>query len=66
MNGSIKELHGWDDEKVYFWDEVNRLEWCVSDEEELYRQLVEICRAYFKKKSEKPDRRDCLNEDRKP
>ena len=66
MNESIKELHGWDDEKVYFWDEESRVEWCVSDEEELYRQLVEICRAYFKKKSEKPDRRDCLNEDRKP
>ncbi len=44
------ELHGWDDEKVYFWDEENKKEWCVSDEEELYKQLVEICEGYFKEK----------------
>ncbi len=45
-----KELHGWDDEKIYFWDEERKKEWCVSDEEELYNQLVEICRKYFKEK----------------
>lgn len=49
MNNS-KELHGWDDEKIYFWDEERKKEWCVSDEEELYDQLVEICRKYFKEK----------------
>ncbi|MFQ5629538.1 MAG: hypothetical protein ACE5I1_12315 [bacterium] len=47
------ELHGWDDEKVYFWDEEAGKDWCVSDEEELNRQLVEICRKYFKKKISK-------------
>lgn len=56
MKHEKKELHGWDDEKVYFWDEENKKEWCVSDEQELYKQLVKICRAYFNKKSEKPDR----------
>lgn len=39
-------LHGWDDEKVYFWDGEN--EQCVSDEEELYRKIVNICKRYFK------------------
>ncbi|MFQ5602692.1 MAG: hypothetical protein ACE5HS_05435 [bacterium] len=38
-----KNLHGWDDEKIYFWDEDNKQERCVSDEEELYKQLGEIC-----------------------
>jgi len=46
-----KELHGWDDEKIYFWDEERRKEWCVSDEEDLYNRLVEICRGYFKEKN---------------
>ena len=48
-----KELHGWDDEKIYFWDLESRKEWCVSDEEELYNQLVEICKKYFKVKQDK-------------
>lgn len=47
-----KELHGWDDEKIYFWDEERKKDWCVSDEEELYKQLVEICKRYFEKKIE--------------
>lgn len=46
----IKELHGWDDEKIYFWEEESGQELCVSDEEELYNQLVKICREYFKNK----------------
>jgi len=45
-----KELHGWDDENIYFWDEERKRDWCVSDEEELYKQLVEICKRYFEKK----------------
>jgi hypothetical protein len=49
MNNS-KELHGWDDEKIYFRDERTGKEWCVSDEEELYKQLLEICRKYFGEK----------------
>jgi len=46
----MKELRGWDDEKVYFWDEENKKDWCVSDEEALYQQLVEMCRRYFQGK----------------
>jgi hypothetical protein len=38
-------LHGWDDEKIYFWD--GEKERCVSDEEELYNQMLEICIKYF-------------------
>lgn len=45
----IKLLHGWDDEKIYFWDEELNKEWCVTDEAQLYNQLVQICREYFKK-----------------
>ena len=51
-----RALHGWDDEKIYFWDEKERKEWCVSDEEALYRQLVELCSAYFEKKASEGDR----------
>ncbi len=25
-------LRGWDDEKIYFWDEEKKKEWCVNDE----------------------------------
>ena len=39
-------LHGWDDEKVYYYDEKG-VEHCVNDEPELLAQLMEICRAYF-------------------
>ena len=47
--GDIKWiLHGWDDEKIYFWDEEEGKEWCVTDEEGLYNQLLGICIEYFK------------------
>jgi len=36
-------LHGWDDEKIYFWDEKKGKEWCVTDEKDLYNQLLEMC-----------------------
>jgi hypothetical protein len=49
-NKKRRVLHGWDDEKIYFWDEEQKKERCVSDERELYEGLVEICRKYFKKK----------------
>jgi len=29
-------LHGWDDKKNHFWDEEERKEWCVTDEEDLH------------------------------
>ena len=44
----FKELCGWDDGKVYFIDEQQRKERCVTDNEELYNQLIEICRKYLK------------------
>jgi hypothetical protein len=43
-------LHGWDDEKVYFWDETGK-EWCVSDYPDLVARLVEVCRDYFAPKA---------------
>ena len=43
-------LHGWDDEKVYFYDE-SGVEWCVSDHPELLARLVEICREYFRQEA---------------
>lgn len=44
-------LHGWDDEKIYFWDEDRKQEWCVSDHDVLCRRLVEICKEYFLSKA---------------
>ena len=46
-------LYGWDDGKVYFWDEQNKQERCVSDDEALYDQLVKICEIYFREKTGK-------------
>lgn len=48
-------LYGWDDGKVYFWDEEKKHEWCVSDDEALYDQLVKICEIYFREKIGKDD-----------
>ena len=44
----FKKLYGWDDGKIYFMDEECKKEWCVTDNEELYNQLIEICRKYLK------------------
>lgn len=51
-------LHGWDDEKVYFWDETGH-EWCVNDHPELLARLVEMCKEYFarKRREKKTDAR---------
>jgi len=48
--GEKYRLHGWDDEKIYFWDEEKKKEYCVTDEKRLYEQLLEICIKYFSKK----------------
>ena len=46
--GKSKELHGWDDEKIYFWDQESKKEWCVSYEEDLYNRLVRICKTHLR------------------
>ena len=43
---SAARLHGWDDEKVYFWSPQTG-EKCVSDEPELLQELLAICARYF-------------------
>jgi hypothetical protein len=47
---SSGRLHGWGDEKVYFWSPETG-EQCVSDEPELLRQLAVICAEYFQNRS---------------
>jgi hypothetical protein len=44
-------LYGWDDGKVYYWDEERKLEWCVSDDGVLYQRLVEPGQQHFLEKS---------------
>lgn len=36
----FKKLYGGDDGKVYFMDEERKKEWWVTDNEELYNQLI--------------------------
>jgi len=49
--GNMKRiLHGWDDEKIYFGDEEEGKEWCVTDEKESYNQLFKLCIEYSKNK----------------
>jgi len=43
-------LHGWDDEKIYFWDDEKKKERCVSEEKELYNKLLRVCVKYFERK----------------
>jgi len=37
-------LHGWDDEKIYYWDKTVS---CVNDEPELFAKIYGICKRYF-------------------
>jgi len=46
------KLIGWDDEKIYFYDETGK-EYCVNDHNELFDKIVEFCMEYFKHKVEK-------------
>lgn len=41
-------LLGWDDGKVYYYDESN-VERCVSDYPELLTRLLGTCKNYFKR-----------------
>lgn len=49
---SSARLHGWDDEKVYFWSPQTG-EQCVSDEPELLQKLIGLCVEYFRRTPEK-------------
>jgi hypothetical protein len=42
-----RELHGWDDGTIYFWDETTSKEFCVNDEPELFAKLVQTCREWY-------------------
>jgi hypothetical protein len=44
--GKIPRLQGWDDEKIYFYDRKN-IEYCIYDDEEVYRILLEMCIILF-------------------
>ena len=48
--GQKYKLYGWDDGKIYFWDEEEKIEKCVNDDKELYDLLLNICIDYFKNK----------------
>jgi len=48
-------LHGWDDEKVYFWDAKIARDWCVSDHPDLVARLVAICQEYFAELEQAPE-----------
>ena len=43
---SAARLHGWDDEKVYFWSPQTG-EQCVSDEPALLQKLLAVCAEHF-------------------
>lgn len=47
-------LYGWDDGKIYFYDDENRKERCVTDEPQLLGTLTKICQRYFAKKKVVP------------
>ncbi|MBU1487360.1 hypothetical protein KKH56_04845 [bacterium] len=40
------ELVGWDDGKLYFYDEKGK-EYCVNDYKELLDKIVEMCAEYL-------------------
>jgi len=46
------KLVGWDDGKIYFYDEMGK-EYCVNDYEELFDKIVGFCVDYFKHKAGK-------------
>ena len=44
------QLVGWDDGKIYFY--LNGEEHCISDEPELFAQVIALCRRYYEQKAE--------------
>ncbi|MBI2927376.1 MAG: hypothetical protein HYY24_16900 [Verrucomicrobia bacterium] len=49
---SAPRLHGWDDEKVYFWSPQTG-EKCLTDEPTLMQELLGVCTRYFEAASGK-------------
>lgn len=41
-------LHGWDDQKLYYWDGTQ--EFCVNDHPEFFDRLTMLCKDFFKRK----------------
>jgi len=44
------QLVGWDDGKIYFY--LNGEEHCISDEPELFVQVIALCRRYYEQRAE--------------
>jgi len=49
-----QQLHGWDDEKVYFWTE-GKGDICVSDIPELMDRLENVCRDFIENEWKRED-----------
>jgi len=43
-------LVGWDDGKIYFY--LDGKEYCVSDEEVLFEQIIALCRRHYEQKAD--------------
>ena len=48
---ATQQLHGWDDGKLYFWNEETGTENCVNDHPELLLALEQKCTDYFRTKN---------------
>jgi hypothetical protein len=48
------KLVGWDDGKLYFYDEDGK-EFCVNDYQELLEQMIKMCAVYLKQKERKEE-----------
>ncbi len=42
------KLVGWDDGKIYFYNEKSK-EYCVNDYKDLFVRLISMCKEYFEK-----------------
>lgn len=47
-------LVGWDDGKIYFY--LGGREGCVSDEPELFEQVIALCQQYYERKWQEEER----------
>ncbi|MFH0796109.1 MAG: hypothetical protein V2A65_03520 [Candidatus Omnitrophota bacterium] len=46
------ELVGWDDGKIYFYDEQSK-EYCVNEKKKLLDKIIGMCADYFKKEEKR-------------